>query len=95
VCFALILGSEQVLQSSADPPLEVMTYSLPVPVFGDASAVEGVLTAARHSAAGDLGGKSRPESTQLRFCVTAPDTLQGSVSFLLWANASCCVCNNQ
>jgi hypothetical protein len=77
VYFALILGSESALRPSAGSPLEVTTYSLPIPVFGDASAVEGVLTAARHSAAGNLGGKQRPDSKQLRFHVEAPDILQG------------------
>jgi hypothetical protein len=68
VYFALILGSRSVLHSSADSPLQVMTYSLPIPVFGDASAVEGVLTAARHSAAGELGGKSRSDHTITLIC---------------------------
>jgi hypothetical protein len=65
VSFALILGSDIALRASAEPPPKVRIYSLPVPVFGDASAVEGVLTAAIPTAAGDLGGKLRPVFEQL------------------------------
>jgi hypothetical protein len=56
MCFALMLGSQSALGRSSEFPFKVTTYSLPVPVFGETSAVEGVLTAARHTAAGDLGG---------------------------------------
>jgi hypothetical protein len=59
IYFALMLTA---LGRTAHFPLTVMTYSLPVPVFGETSAVEGVLTAARHTAAGDLGGMLRQNS---------------------------------
>jgi hypothetical protein len=52
VCFALMLGSEAVSGSS----IQITTFSVPVPIFGDTSAVEGVLTAARNTASGGLAG---------------------------------------
>jgi hypothetical protein len=51
-----MLGSEAAPDNSAELSPEVTTYTLPVPVFGDTSAVEGVLTAARHTAAQGLAG---------------------------------------
>ncbi|XP_021932406.1 nuclear pore complex protein NUP62-like isoform X2 [Zootermopsis nevadensis] len=56
VCFMLMLGSEAAPGSSAEFSPKVTTYTLPVPVFGDTSAVEGVLTAARHTAAEGIAG---------------------------------------
>jgi hypothetical protein len=56
ICFGLTLGYEAAPSSSVEFPPKVTTYSLPVPVFGDTSAVEGVLTAARHTATEGLAG---------------------------------------
>lgn len=58
----LMLGSEAAPGSSAEFSPKVTTYTLPVPVFGDTSAVEGVLTAARHTAAEGIAGNRYPSS---------------------------------
>jgi hypothetical protein len=56
ICSVLMLGCQAAPGSSIEFSPEVTTYSLPVPVFGDTSAVEGVLTAARHTEAEGLAG---------------------------------------